>query len=71
MTNSRTELREYARVQSACQLLFCGKSSARASWERSAHERLLRIQCEKSVAWCNFNQSMEWIESQSEWTQSI
>ena len=70
--NSKVELPEYARVQSACQLLTCGKcSSTGILSEVPIASPDCWIQTEKSVAGRNFNQPMEWIESQPERAQSV
>jgi hypothetical protein len=69
--NSKAELREYARVQSACQLLiFSNCPSTRIPGEVLKASPYW-IQTEESIAWRNFNQSMEWIKSQPERTQSV
>lgn len=70
--NSKVELAEYARVQSACQLVIfrnCLSTGILSEVPMASTES--RVQTEKSVAGRNFNQSMEWIESQPERAQSV
>jgi hypothetical protein len=70
--NSKVELPEYARVQSACQLVIfrnCPATGILSEVPTASTDSWIRT--EKSVARRNFNQSMEWIESQPERAQSV